>query len=388
MSHIKRFCCILIICGVSFFAPLEAELFFGGGFAFDLPEGYTQVAASGDNTLVSFVHSTMPVQLALRIFPKHTGFEPNTALQDVFSRLNASGNTTEIQWRDSPCILSTFSMQPQGGARASGWALAVRLPQSKPEGAILVALAYTDVQLAGGVTQQLIISTLDSLYIDDESWYESGPITTFAYPEAAPEKISLNIAGQRIQTEINSADAEGAQSVVEREFTVLSQYGASPLFREAWQRYYRQIFRDSCARLKRPAQDILAAFQSKPPAERLITLLSWVQQFPYERNFDTSDFTSLPAVLAGQGSDCDSRAMLLAVILRFMDINTVLFISDAYRHAILGVELNLKGAKIPVHNEGTVVHYLVAETTAPVAPGLIAENMSDPAKWFPVIFPR
>jgi hypothetical protein len=384
-----RILCGLLLFLVSGVFPVKAEIFFGGsGFAFDLPEGFTQTGTA-DGTAAAFVNSVIPVQLALRLFPRYTGQDVQSALEDVFSRLNASGDTSEIRWRNNPCIIASFTMRPQGSSPASGWAVSVHLPDSKPAGAVLVALAYADVLTAGNAAvQQFILSTLDSLYIDDESWYEPGPVTTIAYPRGSPLEIGLTIEGRPVATRIDGTDAEAAQFVIEREFGVLSRYDQSPLFVEAWQRYYRQIFRDSALRLKQPAQDIRAAFPQKTQEELLRTLLAWVQKMPYERNFDTSDFTSLPAALTGQGSDCDSRAMLLAVLLRFMGSNTAIFISDVYSHAVMGIELDLPGAKIPAFSTEGAVHYLVAETTASVGPGLIAQNMSATENWFPVLFPR
>jgi hypothetical protein len=140
------------------------------------------------------------------------------------------------------------------------------------------------------------------------------------------------------------------------------------------------IFRDSYNRLKAPAFAIFDALQPKNEADRLSTLLSWVQNFPYARNFYTSDFTPLPDVLTGEGSDCDSRAMLLAILMHHMGSDTALFVSDVYKHALLGIAIDMEGAKIE--------KYLIAETTAPVAPGLIAQDMSKIENWFPVLLPR
>jgi hypothetical protein len=47
---------------------------------------------------------------------------------------------------------------------------------------------------------------------------------------------------------------------------------------------------------------------------------------------------------------------------------------------MLGIEIDMQGAKIE--------NYLIAETTAPVAPGLIAQNMAITENWFPVLFLR
>ena len=173
---------------------------------------------------------------------------------------------------------------------------------------------------------------------------------------------------------------------------MLKLFADTELWVQAWQRYYRQIYRDAYHRLKRPAFDIYAALyrsdtlerSKKEPAEITKELLNWVQSFEYQRDTINSDFVSLPAVLSGEsGSDCDSRSMLLAILLRQMNIETVIFVSPIYSHAMLGVNLNLPGAKIQV--DGT--EFLLGETTDSVELGLVAKEMSVTENWLPVVFP-
>ena len=67
-----------------------------------------------------------------------------------------------------------------------------------------------------------------------------------------------------------------------------------------------------------------------------------------------------------------------------MNMDTVLFVSSVYSHAMLGVDLNLAGAKINVNGKD----YLLGETTAQVPIGRVAQEMSVTENWIPVTFPR
>ena len=63
---------------------------------------------------------------------------------------------------------------------------------------------------------------------------------------------------------------------------------------------------------------------------------------------------------------------------------STLFISNEYKHAVYGVDLNLNGAKIQVGDKWFVLN----ETTAKgVKPGLIAQDQNDTDKWIPVVLP-
>ena len=152
------------------------------------------------------------------------------------------------------------------------------------------------------------------------------------------------------------------------------------------------IYRSAYQQLRRPAFDIYASLydldqviQAENPRLALAqSIMDWAQVFPYERNFQGSDFSAPTAILTGHsGSDCDSRSILLAILLHHMNYKTVLFLSPVYQHAMLGLAVEANGAKMKVLD----TTYLVAETTDQVAIGQVAQSMSVEANWLPVVFP-
>ena len=68
--------------------------------------------------------------------------------------------------------------------------------------------------------------------------------------------------------------------------------------------------------------------------EVITELLSWTQGFTYERNFAGSDFTNLPKAFATESGDCDSRALLLVIMLNQLGIDAILLVSPEYSHAV------------------------------------------------------
>jgi hypothetical protein len=110
--------------------------------------------------------------------------------------------------------------------------------------------------------------------------------------------------------------------------------------------------------------------------------LEWVQGFAYERNFSGSDFVNpVSAALEGRG-DCDSRAMLWAIILEQANVNAAIMVSASYGHAMGLVDMEGTGARFDWAGK----QWLVAETTARVSLGLIGEKASDPGQWLGIIF--
>ncbi|AEE17136.1 hypothetical protein [Treponema brennaborense] len=357
------------------------------GYSIDLPEAFALSDATQDGTGYLFDHTIVQVQVTLRIYPAAAYDNANQTLSAVFKKLSAQGEITPVSWRNADCVLAKFTMRLSPQKTSAGWAVCAALPESK---GYLTLLAYAEDEAA---YEQFILSVVDSIYIDRGSYYECGPVTAFAFPGSSPQEITMTVEGTPIRAVIDAEDAEANKFVIDREYGVLSLYADSEYRFEARDRYYRQIYRDAYKRLKKPAFALYAALsenaarqnQAQPEAALAQTLLSWVQTFPYDRDFAGSDFSPLPAVLAGStSSDCDSRALLLAVLLRHMNYDTVMFVSDAYRHAVLGIALDLPGAKITVGERP----YLLAETTAPVSLGLIAQDMAQTEQWRPVTFDR
>lgn len=229
--------------------------------------------------------------------------------------------------------------------------------------------------------------------IDQGSFRECGLVTIFAFPGGRNKKINLTIDGRKIETQIDEEDSEAAQFVVDREFAVFKIYVSTKLWKEAWQRFYRQIGRDSYSRMKKVSFDIYSSLYddakqkdpSNPNAALAQILLNWVQDFSYARTSSTADkadFMPLPKVLEGAGSDCDSRSMLVAILLKNMNIESCIFISKDYGHAMLGVVLPGKqGQTIKIDS----TEYLVGETTAKgLTFGKMDAKMQDREKWIPV----
>ena len=153
------------------------------------------------------------------------------------------------------------------------------------------------------------------------------------------------------------------------------------------------IYRDNAGRMQQAAADIYNTLypelKKAAPQDADIKyaqkLLSWVQGFDYERahNKNESDFTSIPAAISGKGSDCDSRSMLISILLNYAGLNTAILISSEYSHAVVVTDIPAPGQTFTMENGR---EYLFGETTAKVTWGMIAKDHADRTKWIPVSF--
>lgn len=368
------------------FTPLNAEVISSDiyGYSIDFPEGFSIADCTQDERSVLFEHTMVPVQAVIRVWPSDSTKNSADCLNSTLKKLSASGEVSEVRWRNRDCSLSKISV-PQNvlGQEMQGWAVCIPLPS---ETDYLCVISYCPKDKFYDL-EQFLLSIMDSIMIDRASRREAGIITTFAFPKTSPVDITLNIAGQKIKTQIDKDDSQANQFVVDREFAVFKIFASTNLWKEAWQRFYRLIAKDAMGRVKKPAFDISAALFNSEADELTVAqaLLTWTQGFGYERASatpDKADFTNIPAVLAGSGSDCDSRSMLLMTLFKNMNIDSVMYISVEYSHAMAGVYLEGKQGQ---YFELDGKKYLTGETTAKdLTWGMISANMQDRSKWIPV----
>ncbi|QTQ13642.1 hypothetical protein HRQ91_03750 [Treponema parvum] len=367
----------------------QADFFYSEkyGYYLDLPEAYRIEDQAEDESSIFFTHSLLPVYFAIKIYEADAAKTSVSVLRDALDRLKSENEISEVKWNGSDCALADFSFAMPDKTQHKGWAACIPVGKGN---AVACLLCYAPLQ-RNAQCSGLIISTIDSFVPSRAGFLNQGLIETFAFPYGKKKELTLNIGGKTIATRVDEQDAEAAKFVVEREYAVLTLYARHNLWKEAWQRYYRFVFRDSFSRLSAVSADIykeifsdaIKADINSPERVYAQTLLSWLQDFTYERNHKTSDFTDLISALSGAGSDCDSRSLLLCVLMKHIGVNSALFISREYSHAVAGLNITGDGAKIKVGQ----TDFLIAETTAHVDIGKIAKDMSDKNKWIAVEFP-
>jgi hypothetical protein len=203
----------------------------------------------------------------------------------------------------------------------------------------------------------------------------------FIFPRGG--RVEAAVAGTAFKTLLREHDAEAAQALVEREFALMRHYQFDRNWQEAWIRYYRMIFRDSWDRVAEGVSTLVKAWNNGADGRAFaVKTLAWIQDFRYERDLSGSDFVNLVSALSEGRGDCDSRAMLWAMILMQADIPAAMMVSREYSHAMGLAEISGGGARF----EAGGIQWLVAETTKKIDIGLISQDMSNPESWLPILF--
>jgi hypothetical protein len=352
---------------LSFALPLHSPTW---GFSIDLPEGYEYEDGDGKNRfsfagpgdlrfdLVAYQGTYQSVQDLAADINRRLG---NRGGFDLFTYHGKQAALVELDFRDF-----------------KGWGLCVELAGGQgTQPPMLAALSYGPA--SADALDLFHISAIDSIAPSPEDRHYPGPIMEYGYNRGELKRLPLSLEGESAL--IRENDAEIAQVLIEREFNVLKNYAATPYWEEAWVRYYRFVYRDSRDRVA-DAASVLARRWRGADRELAQKALAFVQGFKYERHTEGSDFVNLvSAVTEGRG-DCDSRVMLWAIILAQADIRAAMMVSREYSHAMGLADIAGAGARFETH--GT--KWLVAESTAHVDIGLIAQDQSGVDAWLGVVF--
>ncbi|MCL2609783.1 MAG: hypothetical protein FWD94_07780, partial [Treponema sp.] len=349
------------------------------GFSLDIPPGYVYT----DGNAFDRFSFEGPSESMLDIAVYDGVFaDLDQLVAELNLRLGNVGDTSFFEYSGREAAI----MELEFGS-VEGWALALRLPAKGSGGSspLLVALAYAP---AGTENVDLLhISALNSLAPTYAERRMPGPVMEFAFPRG--ERVRTPLAGTSgLAALIAANDAEASQALVDQEFQLLTLYQESEFWQEAWIRFYRAIFRDAWDRIADAGFQLERNFRpggaDREAADRAFAqnALSFVQNFTYERDLDGSDFVNpVTAVTEGRG-DCDSRAMLWALILAQANIRSGIMVSREYSHAMGLADLPGSGARFDAEGTG----WLVAETTAKVDIGLIAQDKSNSDHWLGVVF--
>lgn len=209
------------------------------------------------------------------------------------------------------------------------------------------------------------------------------PVTVLTLPSGREYELPVYISSEGLR--------EASQVLIEREARLLADYapgedaslrpgsGTLPPWARAWRRYFRMVYRDNYDRLESVAEALFddlsrEGFSRK---EMPAKILAWLQEARYQRTGSLSDLMSPAWCLVEFAGDCDSLGLTYAILLQHLGFDAILMVSMEFAHALVGVDLPGSGARFPFEGR----QWLVAELTAPVEIGRIAEDMSDIGGW-------
>jgi hypothetical protein len=346
------------------------------GFYIEMPAGFLDMKTGDNATRFAFTDPNGVMEFDIIAYEKGRFKNVEDLAAKSTALLKSGGEISAYSYQDRRAALAALDFQLDS-VPMLGFAVFIEGRSSERDYALL---AYVASDLFDDYAD-FILSCLDSFSIDAAALRTPGPISQFtlAWPPERHEARTIPMPGG-LSAVLPWSEAEGRQEheTCLREYKVLSAYADEPeLWLDAWTRFYRMAYRESGARLDRLALETAKNLPPDDPTEQARRILAWVQQWNYERDPEGMDFIPpLTAAYEGRG-DCDSRALVAAIILERLGIDAILMVSREYSHALLGVDVPGGGRRFGFDGR----EYLVGETTDDVGLGMIAADQADFSKW-------
>lgn len=148
-----------------------------------------------------------------------------------------------------------------------------------------------------------------------------------------------------------------------------------------WHEIYKRVFWQAYDNFDVILKGFDEIFSSEKMSDRdkIYFMISFVQNIEYKRPGGELDLLPPLGTLAAKFGDCDTKALLLYIILEKAKIDCILYWSFQYKHAMLGIAINARGNNKIYKGK----NYYFVETTYPGWEiGDIDPGMNDLSLWF------
>ncbi len=379
MPRISNRIAFLVLFITVLVAPIDArELTTDTGAIIDLPSGFSPGEGDGKSR-ASFFDANEGMEFDILTFGPGRYASAEIIAAELLAQMASKGDSSSFTYQGRGAVIADLNFSADSGSR-KGYAVFICGRTGSESSYALVASAEAS---RFDSYAELVISCLDAFSIDRAARRYPGPVSQFLlpWPVRRDEKKTAVLPAGSIPLPWSSQEAQDELSVAQREFHVLTMYLKSEtLWVDAWARYYRMVYKESSAQLDNLTKAFSDSLPVNDPTESARKVLAWVQGFLYERDFSGIDFVPPLTAAFEKRGDCDSRAMVMAIILEGLGIDSVLMVSREYSHAMLAVDVPGGGQRFTYNGKA----YLVAETTAKVGIGMIDASQADSSKWLGV----
>ncbi len=205
------------------------------------------------------------------------------------------------------------------------------------------------------------------------------------FTSASLGRKNYSISFQLLEKEVQKALAyvDDIAKLSARELNIDPRYKSDKIYysKLVWHEIYKRIYWQAFDKF----DNILSGFDEVFKKEKLTDtdkiyfIISFVQNIKYKRPGGELDLLPPLGTLATKYGDCDTKALLLYVILEKAGVDCVMFWSFQYKHAMLGISITARGNYKSINNK----KYYFVETTYPGwMIGDIDPEMDNLSMWF------
>ncbi len=375
MQNFKKVLLIVIIFSILNVLALLSEEYINKniGYSIDLPYKW-KIVDEADSNIVSFSSQDGSAVFQVYSFKGNTFNTPEKIFNFIKKKLNANGDRASFNFSGRDSVFSDLTFE-SNSFKARGYFVFVNGKKFD-----FALLSYSN-SIFYKQNHDFILSVLDSFSINEQGKVFPGPVSQFYYPGDSKnkKKVKLVVWGKTIETTIDYDEIEATKVLIEREARILETYkpGKDDII-NPWNRYYNLIYRDNYSRVKDLSSLIIESLDldTYDSNEIVRKLVLFIQNFKFTRTAVTDITSPLDSLYSFTG-DCDSRTLLLTIILHQIGIDAVLLVSTKYKHSAIGINMGGDGARIKFKGKS----YLYTELTEVVDIGLVPKKTADLSAW-------
>ena len=196
---------------------------------------------------------------------------------------------------------------------------------------------------------------------------------------------NYKLSFQLLETEVQKALAymDHIANLNARDLNIDPRYKSDKVYfsKLMWHEIYRRIYWQAYDKFDMILKGFEEIFRIEKMNDRdkIYFIISFVQNIKYQRPGGELDLLPPLGTLATKFGDCDTKALLLYIILEKAGVDCVMFWSFQYKHAMLGVAINARGN----YKSQRGKNYYFVETTYPGWNiGDIDPEMNDLSMWY------
>jgi hypothetical protein len=215
-----------------------------------------------------------------------------------------------------------------------------------------------------------------SIIISDFSWkFTSSSFSRKNY------KLSFHLLENEVKKALAYIDEVAKLSA--HDLNVDARYRTDKLHysKLIWHQIYKRIYWQAYDKFDMIIKgfDEVFKIEKMNARDKIYFIISFVQNIKYQRPGGKLDLLPPLGTLATKYGDCDTKALLLYIILEKVGVDSVMFWSYQYKHAMLGIAINARGNFKSQRGK----NFYFVETTYPGwGIGDIDPEMNDLSMWY------
>ncbi len=402
----KTFLFILLFAafaGAAFAAQYKSAQY---AYAVDLPSGW-EASDESDATQVVFSNADNDAAVVVGVFDIEPSLSTSDLLQAVADRMRMKGTWQKTTFKGfTNAVVGSYQFDLNGSKLSAD--IVIFSTDAYYYMIMGSSLRTTYKSNKAGIKAVFDSFTLESKVVkalppeeeeEEESTVASSKNTTSTTKDPSKE-YSLKIGWGDLETSFTFAKPDYYAAVKEGQAIIASgdpwgYYGVDtendPNYTNTfWARYFQDMYDKNYVRVQAMVSWFKAQAREKgwSSFDLAVEVIKCVQAIPYERPYQVvTDQSQAAAVLDYftpnevawyDKGDCDTKSMLLIMILRQLGYDLVLYFSESYQHAMAGINLNAKGT---YKTSGGKKYYFVEVTYPGWNIGDLPAEFGDPGQW-------